>query len=333
MVLIIAEAGVNHNGCLDTAKKLIDVAARSGADIVKFQTFKAEDLTTDSAPLAEYQIKNSPEFINQKTLLQKLELDLESHKLLKDYATKSGIEFLSTGFTIESIELLAKIGLKRWKVPSGEINNIPLLRRIAAQNQPTIISSGMATLGEIEFALKTLYESDLNKEKISVLHCNTAYPTPMNDVNLKAINTIKKCFDINVGFSDHTACIEASIAAVAIGAEIIEKHITLDKKMSGPDHKASIEPDELYSLVNSVRNIEKAIGNGLKVPTKSEIKNIKVARKSIIASKYIKKGEVFTDKNLSIKRPGNGLPPTMYDLILGRKSGKYYKPNDLIELD
>ncbi len=333
MVLIIAEAGVNHNGCLDTAKKLIDVAARSGADIVKFQTFKAEDLTTDSAPLAEYQIKNSPEFINQKTLLQKLELDLESHKLLKDYATKSGIEFLSTGFTIESIELLAKIGLKRWKVPSGEINNIPLLRRIAAQNQPTIISSGMATLGEIEFALKTLYESDLNKEKISVLHCNTAYPTPMNDVNLKAINTIKKCFDINVGFSDHTAGIEASIAAVAIGAEIIEKHITLDKKMSGPDHKASIEPDELYSLVNSVRNIEKAIGNGLKVPTKSEIKNIKVARKSIIASKYIKKGEVFTDKNLSIKRPGNGLPPTMYDLILGRKSGKYYKPNDLIELD
>ncbi len=333
MVLIIAEAGVNHNGCIDTAKKLIDVAAKSGADVVKFQTFKSDDLTTDSAPLAEYQLKNSPELKNQRILLQKLELGEDAHKVLKDYSIKAGIEFLSTGFTIESIDLLSKIGLKRWKVPSGEINNIPLLRRIAVQNQPTIISSGMSTLGEIEFALRTLYENNLQKEKISVLHCNTAYPTPMHDVNLKAINTIKNCFNINVGFSDHTSGIEASIAAVAIGAKIIEKHITLDKKMSGPDHKASIEPEELYNLVNSIRNIEKALGNGIKAPTKSEIRNIKVARKSIVACLNIKKGEKFTNKNLSIKRPGTGIPPTMYDLILGRKSGREYRPNELIEFD
>ncbi len=333
MVLIIAEAGINHNGCLDTAKKLIDVAARSGADIVKFQTFKSDELTTANAPLAEYQLKNSPELINQKNLLQKLELDYEAHNLLKDYSLKAGIEFLSTAFTLESVDLLAKIGLERWKVPSGEINNIPLLRKIASKNQPTIISSGMATLGEIEFALKILSENNLEREKISVLHCNTAYPTPMEDVNLNAINTIKNSFNINVGFSDHTDGIEASIAAVAIGAKIIEKHITLDKNMTGPDHKASIEPNELDDLVNSIRNIEKALGNGIKVPSESEKVNIKVARKSIVASKLIQKGEEYTNKNLTIKRPGTGLPPTMYDLIIGTKSRRKYEPNELIEFD
>lgn len=333
MVLIIAEAGINHNGCLDTAKKLIDVAARSGADIVKFQTFKSDELTTANAPLAEYQLKNSPELINQKNLLQKLELDYEAHNLLKDYSLKAGIEFLSTAFTLESVDLLAKIGLERWKVPSGEINNIPLLRKIASKNQPTIISSGMATLGEIEFALKILSENNLEREKISVLHCNTAYPTPMEDVNLNAINTIKNSFNINVGFSDHTDGIEASIAAVAIGAKIIEKHITLDKNMTGPDHKASIEPNELDDLVNSIRNIEKALGNGIKVPSASEKVNIKVARKSIVACKLIQKGEEYTNKNLTIKRPGTGLPPTMYDLIIGTKSRRKYEPNELIEFD
>ena len=333
MVLIIAEAGVNHNGCLDTAKKLIDVAAKSGADVVKFQTFKSDDLTTNNAPLAEYQLKNSPELINQKTLLQKLELNENSHKILKDYSIKAGIEFLSTGFTLESIDLLSKIGLDRWKVPSGEINNVPLLRKIATKNQPVIISSGMANLGEIEFALKVLCENKLDKENISVLHCNTAYPTPMEDANLNAIITIKNCFNVNVGFSDHTSGIEASIAAVAIGAKIIEKHITLDKNMAGPDHRASIEPDELNELVNCIRNIEKALGNGIKIPSESEVRNIKVARKSIVASKFIKKGETYTNENLSIKRPGTGLPPTMYDLLLGTTSRKDYQPNELIEFN
>ena len=333
MVLIIAEIGVNHNGCLDTAKKLIDVAVSSGVDVVKFQTFKSDQLTTEIAPLADYQLKNAPELINQQTLLSKLELDENGHKILKNYADSFGIEFLSTGFTLESIDFLSKLGLKRWKLPSGEINNIPLLRKVASQNQPTIISTGMASLGEIELALKTLYENNLDKKKISVLHCNTAYPTPMEDVNLKAINTIKNSFDINVGFSDHTEGIEASIAAVAIGAQIIEKHITLDKNMTGPDHKASIEPGELYNLVNSIRNIEKAIGNGIKSPSNSEIINIKVARKSIVASKCIKKGEIYTNDNLSVKRPGIGLPPTMLDLILGARSNREYQINELIDLN
>ena len=333
MVKIIAEIGVNHNGCMNTARKLIDIAVNSGADIVKFQTFKSEDLTTDIAPLAEYQLKNSPELIDQKTLLKKLELKKNDHILLKEYSNNSGIEFLSTAFTVQSIDELAQLGLKRWKVPSGEINNIPLLRKIAIQQQPTIISTGMATLGEIELALKTLYDNDLKKEKITVLHCNTAYPTPMEDVNLKAMQTIKKSFGVNVGYSDHTCGIEASIAAVAMGAQIIEKHITLDKNMPGPDHKASIEPKELFNLVSSIRNIEKALGDGIKRPTKSEVKNITVARKSIVASKYIKEGELYTNENLTIKRPGSGLPPTMLDIIIGTKSNRQYKPNDLISLN
>ncbi len=332
MVLIIAEIGVNHNGCMDTAKKLIDLSVDAGADIVKFQTFKSEDLTTENAPLAEYQIKNSPELINQKTLLKKLELNHSHHILLKEYSNNAGIEFLSTGFTIQSIDLLAQLGLKRWKVPSGEINNLPLLKKIATQQQPTILSTGMSTLGEVESALNTLLDNNLKKDKITVLHCNTAYPTPMEDVNLKAMQTIKKSFGVNVGFSDHTCGIEASIAAVAMGAQIIEKHITLDKNMPGPDHKASIEPKELFDLVNSIRNIEKALGDGIKKPTKSEIKNIKVARKSIVASNFIKEGELYTKYNLGIKRPGTGIPPTMLDFILGTKSNRQYKPNEIIDL-
>ena len=333
MVLIIAEVGVNHNGCMNVAKELIEVAFQSGADIVKFQTFKSEELTTDIAPLAEYQLKNSPEFTNQKKLLSKLELSEENHISLKNYAEDLGIEFLSTAFTTQSVDLLTRIGIRRWKVPSGEINNIPLLQKIALQNQPTILSTGMCTLGEIEIALETLYKSNLQKDKITVLHCNSAYPTPMEDVNLKAIRTIKECFDISVGYSDHTCGIEASIAAVAIGAQIIEKHITLDKNMQGPDHKASIEPEELHNLVSAIRNVEKAIGNGIKKPTNSEMKNIKVVRKSIVASDYIEKGDLFTKDNLCIKRPGTGLSPTMFDLLLGMKSNREYKPNDIIGLD
>ncbi len=333
MVLIIAEIGINHNGCMDTAKKLIDLSVEAGTDIVKFQTFKSDDLTTDIAPLAEYQLKNSPELINQKILLQKLELNNNDHILLKEYSINAGIEFLSTAFTLQSIDYLAQLGLERWKVPSGEINNIPLLKKIAMHQQPTIISTGMSTLGEIELALKTLYDNNLEKDKITVMHCNTAYPTPMEDVNLKAIQTIKNCFGINVGYSDHTCGIEASIAAVAMGAQVIEKHITLDKNMPGPDHKASINPEELHELVRSIRNVQKALGDGIKRPTSSEIKNIKVARKSLVASKYIKKGETYSEDNLTIKRPGTGLPPTILDLILGTRSNRDYKPNDLIDID
>tara|TARA_Y100000589_G_scaffold36266_1_gene30385 strand:+ start:1431 stop:2432 length:1002 start_codon:yes stop_codon:yes gene_type:complete len=333
VVLIIAEIGINHNGCMDTAKKLIDLSVEAGTDIVKFQTFKSDDLTTDIAPLAEYQLKNSPELINQKILLQKLELNNNDHILLKEYSINAGIEFLSTAFTLQSIDYLAQLGLERWKVPSGEINNIPLLKKIAMHQQPTIISTGMSTLGEIELALKTLYDNNLEKDKITVMHCNTAYPTPMEDVNLKAIQTIKNCFGINVGYSDHTCGIEASIAAVAMGAQVIEKHITLDKNMPGPDHKASINPEELHELVRSIRNVQKALGDGIKRPTSSEIKNIKVARKSLVASKYIKKGETYSEDNLTIKRPGTGLPPTILDLILGTRSNRDYKPNDLIDID
>lgn len=333
MVLIIAEIGVNHNGSVVIAKKLIDLAVNAGADVVKFQTFKSDELTTDNTPLADYQIKNSPEFNNQKKLLEKLELSEDNHIILKNYAEDLGIEFLSTAFTIQSVEFLANLGIKRWKIPSGEINNLPLLKKVAIHNQPTILSTGMSKLGEIEIALETLYENNLEKDKITVLHCNTAYPTPMEDVNLKAMNTIRESFDINVGYSDHTPGIEVSIAAVAMGAEIIEKHITLDKNMKGPDHKASIEPEEFHNLVRAIRNIEKALGNGIKIPSKSEIKNIRVARKSIVASDYIKIGEVYTTDNICIKRPGTGISPTMFDLLLGMKSNRTYKPNDLIDFN
>lgn len=333
MVLIIAEAGVNHNGCLDTAKKLIDVASKAGADIVKFQTFNPEDLTTEYAPLAKYQEENSPELINQKTLLEKLQLNFKQHEELKFYAKNSNIEFLSTAFTVQSVDLLSKIGLRRWKIPSGEINNLPLLEKIAKQNLPTIISTGMSNIGEIELALNTLYDNNLSKEKITVLHCNTAYPTPFEDVNLNAMQTIRDCFNINVGYSDHTEGIEVSIAAVAMGAQIIEKHITLDKGMKGPDHKASIEPEELTILIRSIRNIERALGNGIKKASESELKNIKVARKSIIASKRIGIGEEFTVDNLCIKRPGNGLPPTILNLLIGLKSKRQYLANEMIKLD
>ena len=333
MVLIIAEVGVNHNGCLDTAKKLIDIASSAGADIVKFQTFKSEDLTTEYAPLAEYQVINSPELINQKTLLKRLELNINEHKILKDYSTSRNIEFLSTAFTLQSVDLLKEIGLSRWKIPSGEINNLPLLEKISMQNQPVIMSTGMSNLGEIEIALNILFKNNLPKSKITVLHCNTAYPTPIKDVNLKAMLTIKNCFDINVGYSDHTEGIEVSIAAAAMGAEIIEKHITLDKNMPGPDHKASLEPKEFIDMVRSIRNIEIAIGTGIKKPSQSELANIKVARKSIVAANDINIGDEFTFNNLCIKRPGDGLPPNMMKYLIGTKAKKKFFTDQLIEFN
>ncbi len=331
MVLIIAEAGINHNGCLDTAKQLIDMAVEAKADIIKFQTFRSEDLTTKYAPLADYQKTNSPQEISQNSMLNKVELSIEDHIFLKNYSDQKGIEFLSTAFTSESIDLLSKVDIKRWKIPSGEINNVYLLRKIAKFNQPVIVSTGMANLGEIENAIETLTSSGLNKEKITILHCTTAYPAPYEEVNLKAIKTIQKCFDVNVGYSDHTLGIEISIAAVSLGASLIEKHITLDRNMEGPDHKASIEKNELINLVKSIRNVENAIGNGIKTPTNSEKKNLNIARKSIVASRSIKKGETYSKENLTFKRPGNGIPPNIVDFIIGSKANKDYEINEQIK--
>tara|TARA_Y100001968_G_scaffold330935_1_gene384078 strand:- start:1354 stop:2355 length:1002 start_codon:yes stop_codon:yes gene_type:complete len=332
VVLIIAEAGVNHNGCINTAKKLVEAAVEAKADIVKFQTFTPDDLTIKKAPLAKYQLANSPELLNQYKLLDDLKLNIDDHIKLKEYCDELGIEFLSTAFTTNSVDLLLKLKLKRWKIPSGEINNILLLKKIAKLNQPTILSTGMSNIGEIEAAIDVLYDNNLSSINLTILHCTTSYPTPMEEVNLNAINTIKKCFQVDVGYSDHTLGTEVSIAAVAKGASIIEKHITLDRNMNGPDHKASIEPNELKYMIKSIRNIEKALGDGIKKPTKSERVNIKVARKSIVASCNIKKGELFSTNNLSLKRPGDGLSPTHFDLLIGKKASKEYMKDEKIKL-
>ncbi len=332
MVLIIAEIGVNHNGDINKAKKLIEIASEAGADVVKFQTFNSEDLSTNYAPLAEYQEQNSPELKDQSNLLKKLELTEADHFILKKYAEKFDIEFLSTAFTVQSVDFLSRLGLRRWKIPSGEINNIKLLEKIALLNQPIIISTGMSCLGEIETAINTLTSKNLNKEKITILHCNTAYPTPLEDVNLNVIKTLRSSFGVNVGYSDHTLGIEVSTAAVALGSSVIEKHITLDRNLPGPDHKASLEPDEFKNLIKSIRNVTIALGSKIKQPTKSEEININIARKSIVASKFIKTGEIFTEENLTSKRPATGVPPNLMYLILGKKSNRNYNIDEQIEI-
>jgi N,N'-diacetyllegionaminate synthase len=333
-VLIIAEAGVNHNGSMDIAKKMIDAAAKAGADIVKFQTFKANKLVSKTACQAEYQkanINNSDD--TQYSMLKKLELDEAQHYELINYCKKCGISFLSTGFDEESIDMLDRMGMPFHKIPSGEITNKPYLQHIAKKNKPVVISTGMANLQEIKDALDVLNESGLNKSLISVLHCNTEYPTPMNDVNLLAMISIRDTFGVKIGYSDHTQGIEVPIAAVALGAEIIEKHFTIDRKMEGPDHKASLEPDELIKMVQAIRNIEKAIsGTGIKHASPSEIKNIIVARKSIVAKCPIQKGELFTERNITTKRPGNGINPMLWDEVIGKKALKDFEVDDLIEI-
>lgn len=331
-VFIIAEAGVNHNGCMETARKLIDVASEAGVDAVKFQTFKAEKLVTKHAEKAKYQIENTDNDNNgsQFEMIKKFELDYDKHQELKSYSESKNIIFLSSPFDLESIDLLDNLGMDIFKIPSGEITNVPYLKKIGALKKKVILSTGMATIGEIEFALNILREN--GTEDITVLHCNTEYPTPMKDVNLMAMNTIKDAFKIDVGYSDHTLGIEVPIAAVALGAKVIEKHFTLDKTMEGPDHKASLEPDELREMVKSIRNIELAIGNGIKEPSLSERKNIKIARKSIVAKKSIKQGERFTEENLEIKRPGSGISPLLWDYILGRIAKKDFKKDELIEI-
>ena len=330
-VFIIAEAGVNHNGSIELAKKLIDVAVEAGVDAVKFQTFKAENLVSKSAQKAEYQKKNmSDGDDSQFNMLKKLELDIDTHHKLIEYCNDKNIMFLSTPFDHDSVKFLNDLGLEIFKIPSGEITNLPYLRDIGSLNKKVILSTGMADMGEIEDALDVLINAGTKKENITVLHANTMYPTPMEDVNLNAMLTIGAAFDVAYGYSDHTLGIEVDIAAVAMGASCIEKHFTLDKTMQGPDHKASLKPDELIAMVKAIRNIELALGSSIKKPSKSETPNIAIARKSLVAKHDIKKGETFTENNLTIKRPGNGINPMRWDEIVGTVASKDYSEDELI---
>lgn len=332
--IIIAEAGVNHNGNIEMAKQLIEVASKAGVDFIKFQTFKASSLVTKSAKIAEYQKQNMKVHNDtQYNMLQKLELNETKHKELIRHCDKYNIKFLSTAFDQSSIDLLNKLNIPFFKIPSGELTNKPYLQYIAQKRKPVILSTGMANVEEIKAAVDVLVNQGLDKNMITLLHCNTEYPTPFEDVNLKAMLTLKNKFDINVGYSDHTIGIEIPIAAVALGATVIEKHFTLDRNLPGPDHKASLEPDELISMVKAIRNIEKAIsGSGEKIPSSSEQKNIPIARKSIVAACYIKKGETFSPQNLTAKRPGNGISPMYWDDIIGKIANKDFNEDELISL-
>ncbi len=329
-VLIIAEAGVNHNGNIETAKKLIDAAADAKADYVKFQTFKAEKNITREAPKATYQIKNDSSSDSQLEMVKKLELSENDHELLIEYSAKKNIRFLSTPFDFESITLLKKFGINIGKIPSGEITNLPYLRKMASSFNKLILSTGMATIEEIADALKIIFQTGFNKNNVTILHCNTEYPTPMNDVNLLAMLDIKKKFKTKIGYSDHTLGIEVPIAATALGATIIEKHFTLDRNMPGPDHAASLEPDELKAMITGIRNIEEALGKRHKKPSSSELKNIAIARKSIVASKRIHKNEIFTEDNITVKRPGTGISPMQWDNVLGKRAIKDFEEDELI---
>jgi len=329
--LIIAEAGVNHNGSLKIAKELIDVAAGAGADYVKFQTFKAENLVSRSAKKAAYQIENTGiKDEGQFEMLKKLELDLDDHQTLIAYCREKNIKFLSTAFDLESVDLLDKLGIDLFKIPSGEITNLPYLEKIASKSKPIVLSTGMANLSDIEAALTVLYANGVNQKDITVLHCNTEYPTPMEDVNLRAMNTVGAAFKVKIGYSDHTLGIEIPIAAVAMGAVCIEKHFTLDRNMEGPDHRASLEPDELKAMVNGIRNIEMALGSGVKWPTESESKNIEVARKSIHTDKDLTIGHIITIHDLRMKRPGLGISPMRINSIIGKRITKSIKKDTMI---
>lgn len=331
--LIIAEAGVNHNGDIAKAKALIDKGAEAGVDYVKFQTFKAEKLVTKQAQRASYQDKNTQNNDSQYEMLKKLELSQALHQELMDYCNQKGVKFLSTGFDSESLVFLAQLGITIAKVPSGEITNLPYLRQVASLFPEVILSTGMATIGEIKDAVKVLTDNGVSKDKITILHCNTEYPTPMEDVNLKAMLHIQRELGLPIGYSDHTLGIEVPIAAVALGATVIEKHFTLDKTLPGPDHKASLEPNELKAMVSAIRNIEKAIGgSGLKEVSKSEEKNKPIARKSIVASTDIKKGNIFTPENLTVKRPGSGISPMQWDEVIGKEAKRDFQEDELIEL-
>ena len=331
--VVIAEAGVNHNGSIELAKQLIDAAADAGVDYVKFQTFKAENLVVKTAKKAEYQQKNMPGSNNsQYIMLKKLELNKEQHLEIIDYCNTKKVKFLSTAFDLESIELLSSLNLGLWKIPSGEITNYPYLKRIARENKQVFLSTGMSTMKEIKMAVDVLVKYGTNKQQITVLHCNTQYPTPIEDVNLLAMQTIAREIGVKVGYSDHTLGIEVPVAAVALGATVIEKHITLNRNMEGPDHKASLEPNELKAMVSAIRNIEKALGSPEKTVTVSECKNINIARKSIVAAKFIVKGQTFTEENITVKRPGNGISPMRWDEIIGKTALRNFEADEIIEV-
>lgn len=331
-VLIIAEAGVNHNGDLELAKRLIDAAAEAGADLVKFQTFNANRQVTRSAKKADYQIQATEGEESQHKMLRRLELSTEMHKELIAHCSDRNIGFFSTAFDIESIDLLVSLGQDRIKIPSGEITNLPYLRHIGCLGKTVILSTGMATLGEIEAAIDVLEQTGTPRANITVLHCTTEYPAPMAEVNLRAMQSIHTAFGVAVGYSDHTPGIEAAIAAVALGARVIEKHFTLDRNLPGPDHKASLEPEELRAMVVAIRNIEVALGDGIKRPTPSEAMNKPIARKSLVASQTIRSGELFSADNITAKRPGTGISPMRWDEIIGSTSPRDFAADELIEL-
>ncbi len=331
-ILIIAEAGVDHNGDMTLARKLIDVAAEAGADLVKFQTFDADRLVTRAAKKADYQTETTDGNESQYEMLRRLELSADMHKELIAHCAARGIGFFSTGFDIESIDLLVSLGQDRFKIPSGEITNLPYLRHIGQLEKDVILSTGMATLGEIEAAIDVLEQAGTPRSRLTVLHCTTEYPAPMLDVNLRAMQNIRTAFGTAVGYSDHTLGIEVAIAAAALGASIIEKHFTLDHNLSGPDHQASLEPEELKAMVAAIRNIEIALGDGIKRPTPSEARNKHVARKSLVASQDINRDEGFSAENITAKRPGTGLSPMRWDEVMGRLASRDFSKDELIEL-
>ncbi|CAN4273622.1 SpsE Sialic acid synthase [Methylophilaceae bacterium] len=331
-VFIIAEAGVNHNGSLELAKKLIDVAVEAGADAVKFQTFKADKLVSKSAKKADYQMKVAATDESQYEMIKRLELDENAHRALINYCKDKKIMFLSTPFDHDSIDLLISLEMPIFKIPSGEVTNLPYLRHIGSLGKEVILSTGMANLGEVQDALEVLINAGASKEKITVLHATTEYPCPIDEVNLRAMQTIHAALGVKVGYSDHTQGIEVPIAAAAMGATVIEKHFTLDRTMDGPDHRASLESDELKAMVSAIRHIEQALGDGVKRPGKSEQKNITIVRKSILASRSIEIGETFSDINLTVKRPGNGISPMRWDEIVGHKATRNFSADELIEL-
>lgn len=329
-VFIIAEAGVNHNGSLKLAKLLVDAAKVAGADCIKFQTFIAENLISQSAPKAEYQKQTTGGSTSQLEMVKNLELTFSEFNDLYEYCKKCNIEFMSTGFDFDSIDFLADLGIKRWKIPSGEITNLPYLEKIASYMQPIILSTGMSTMEEVKAAVGAIRK--VGNNDITVLHCTTEYPAPFAAINLKAMNTMGEVLQLPIGYSDHSKGIEVSIAAVALGAQVIEKHFTLDRDMEGPDHIASLEPAELKALVSSIRNVELSLGDGLKKPTISEYSNIHIVRKSLVAKKEIKAGDKFSVENITAKRPGSGISPMMWHEVLGKTAIRDFQADELIEI-
>jgi len=330
--LIIAEAGVNHNGDLARARQLIDAAARAGADLVKFQTFSADRLVTRTATKAEYQTQTTDKKESQHAMLRRLELSPDMHRELIAHCASREIGFFSTAFDMESIDLLVRLGQDRFKIPSGEITNLPYLRKIGRLGKDVILSTGMATLGDVEAAIDALEHAGTPRASITVLHCTTEYPTPMAEVNLRAMQSIQQAFGVDVGYSDHTPGIEVAVAAVAMGACVIEKHFTMDCNLPGPDHKASLEPDGLMALVAAIRNIDVALGDGIKRSTRSEVRNRDVMRKSLVASQPIKAAEIFSPENMTVKRPGTGISPMRWDEVIGRAACRDFSADDLIAL-